>query len=55
MEQPKTPFKLYKWYNEELEKLANDKLTQKKYYELQKAKRKLQKMGLLPINTKWNI
>lgn len=55
MEQPKTPFKLYKWYNEELQKLVNEKLTQKKYNELHAAKKKLQKMGLIPINKKWNI
>lgn len=51
MQRPKTPLKLYSYYLDR----KNKDFTQKTFNELQSMKKELQKMGLLPINKKWNI
>ena len=56
MQRPKNPLKLYSYYLKRKEEaLYNKDFTQKTFNELQSMKKELQKMGLLPINTKWNI
>ena len=47
------PHKLYSYYLNEMKKIPNEKLTQKKYNELRKIEKQLQKYGMLPINEKW--
>lgn len=50
----KKPFELYKYYLKEKKRAINEKdFTQKTFNNLQKVKKQLQSMGLLPINQKW--
>lgn len=48
------PFELYKYYLKEKERVLSEKdFTQKTYNNLKKVEKRLQIMGLLPINQKW--
>jgi hypothetical protein len=52
----KNPLKLYKIYLQKKEKALQERdFTQKTFNELQQMKKKLQQMGILPVNKKWNI